>query len=53
MITCSAHGDLIEKGIIDPVKVARYALEHASSVIGLLLTCNAVVINEDRNLLND
>lgn len=41
------YGDLIEKGIIDPVKVTRYALEHASSVVGLMLTCNSVVLNEE------
>jgi chaperonin GroEL len=41
------YGDLVEKGIIDPVKVTRYALEHASSVVGLMLTCNSVVLNED------
>jgi chaperonin GroEL len=40
------YGDLIDKGIIDPVKVSRFALEHASSVVGLMLTCNAVVLNE-------
>jgi len=40
------YGDLVEKGIIDPVKVTRYALEHASSVVGLMLTCNSVVLNE-------
>jgi chaperonin GroEL len=40
------YGDLIDKGIIDPVKVTRYALEHASSVVGLMLTCNSVVLNE-------
>lgn len=40
------YGDLIDKGIIDPVKVTRYALEHATSVVGLMLTCNAVVLNE-------
>lgn len=40
------YGDLIDRGIIDPVKVERYALEHASSVVGLMLTCNAVVLNE-------
>lgn len=39
--------DLIEEGIIDPVKVTRYALEHAVSVVGLMLTCNAVVVNEN------
>jgi len=49
------YGDLVEKGIIDPVKVTRYALEHASSVVGLMLTCNSVVLNESSpNLsLND
>jgi chaperonin GroEL len=40
------YGDLVEKGIIDPVKVTRYALEHASSVVGLMLTANCVVLNE-------
>jgi chaperonin GroEL len=40
------YGNLINKGIIDPVKVSRYALEHACSVIGLMLTCNAVIVNE-------
>lgn len=41
------YTDLIESGIIDPVKVTRYALEHSVSVIGLMLTCDAVVLNED------
>lgn len=41
------YDDLIELGIIDPVKVARLALSHAVSVIGLMLTCNAVVVNEE------
>lgn len=40
------YGDLVERGIIDPVKVTRYALEHASSVVGLMLTANCVVLNE-------
>jgi chaperonin GroEL len=39
--------DMIEVGIIDPVMVERYGLEHANSVIGLLLTCNAFVSNEE------
>jgi chaperonin GroEL len=42
-----SYGDLIDLGICDPVKVTRYALEHSVSVIGLLLTCDAVVVNED------
>ena len=41
------YGDLVEKGIIDPVLVTRYALEHASSVVSLMLTCNSVVLNEE------
>jgi chaperonin GroEL len=40
------YGDLIDRGIIDPVKVTRFALEHANSVVGLILTCNSVVLNE-------
>lgn len=39
--------DLVHEGIIDPVKVTRYALEHAASVIGLVLTCNSVIVNEE------
>lgn len=45
----SQYGDLIDRGIIDPVKVTRYALEHANSVVGLILTCNSVVLNESDN----
>lgn len=40
------YGNLVEKGIIDPVKVTRCALEHASSVVGLMLTCDSIIINE-------
>jgi chaperonin GroEL len=36
--------DLIERGIIDPLKVERYALEHACSVVGLLLTTSCVIV---------
>lgn len=43
------YGDLVVEGIIDPVKVTRYALEHACSVVGLMLTCNAVIVNEEEN----
>jgi chaperonin GroEL len=41
------YTNLVQEGIIDPVKVTRYALEHACSVVGLMLTCNAVIVNED------
>lgn len=42
-----SYNNLIDEGIIDPVKVTRYALEHATSVVGLMLACNCVVVNED------
>jgi chaperonin GroEL len=39
-------GDLIEKGVIDPVRVTRLSLEHAASVAALLLTTEALVAEE-------
>jgi chaperonin GroEL len=35
------YGDLIEKGIIDPAKVVRTALQDAASIAGLLITTEA------------
>jgi chaperonin GroEL len=37
------YGDLVSKGIIDPVKVVRAALQGAASVAGLLITTEAMV----------
>ncbi|MBW1720937.1 MAG: chaperonin GroEL [Deltaproteobacteria bacterium] len=37
------YEDLIKAGIIDPTKVARFALQNAASVAGLLLTTEAMV----------
>ena len=34
---------MFEAGIIDPTKVARVALENASSIAGLLLTTEAAI----------
>ena len=36
-------GDLLSKGIIDPAKVVRSALQGAASVAGLLITTEAMV----------
>src|SRR5438128_5290466 len=36
-------GDLVQQGVIDPTKVARTALQNASSVAGLMLTTDAMV----------
>lgn len=38
--------NMIEAGIIDPVKVSRSALQNASSVASLILTTEAVVANK-------
>lgn len=40
------YTDLITAGIIDPVKVTRYAMEHAASIVGLMLVCNACIVND-------
>jgi chaperonin GroEL len=37
------YGNLVSKGIIDPTKVVRSALEDAASVAGLLVTTEALV----------
>ncbi len=35
--------DLVKAGVVDPTKVTRSALQHASSISGLLLTTEAIV----------
>jgi len=37
------YTDMVKAGIIDPTKVARTALENASSIAGLLLTTEALI----------
>jgi chaperonin GroEL len=37
------YGDLVDMGIIDPVKVVRVALQNAASVAGLLITTEAAI----------
>ncbi len=37
-----------KKGIIDPTKVVRSALQNAASVATLLLTCDALVADEPK-----
>jgi chaperonin GroEL len=39
----SAYGNLMQKGIIDPTKGVRAALQGAASVAGLLITTEARV----------
>ena len=40
------YEDLVEAGVIDPTKVVRSALQNASSIAGLLLTTEAVVVEK-------
>lgn len=40
------YQNFFESGIIDPTKVSRSALEHASSIAGLLLTTECVITDE-------
>ena len=42
------YGDLVKKGIIDPVKVVRTALQDAASVAGLLITTEAMVAEKPK-----
>jgi chaperonin GroEL len=37
------YGNLVTKGIIDPTKVVRTALQDAASIAGLLITTEAMV----------
>ena len=37
------YGNLVSKGIIDPTKVVRVALQGAASIAGLLITTEAMV----------
>ena len=40
------YGDLIAQGVIDPVKVARSAVQNAASIAGMLLTTEALVTDK-------
>lgn len=39
------YGDMIAKGILDPTKVTRSALQNAASVAGTLLTTESIVVD--------
>ena len=44
------YGPMLERGIVDPVKVTRYALQNAASVAAMVLTTESMIteIPEDR-----
>jgi len=41
--------NLLEAGVIDPAKVTRVALENAASIAGMLLTTEAVIVEEKQD----
>ena len=43
------YGDMIEMGVLDPVKVARVTLQNAASIAGLILITEATVSDEPKN----
>ena len=43
------YGDMIDMGVLDPVKVARVTLQNAASVAGLFLITEATVTDEPKD----
>ena len=43
------YGDMIEMGVLDPVKVCRVTLQNAASVASLILITEATVSDEPKN----
>jgi chaperonin GroEL len=44
----NGYGDMFEKGIVDPVKVTRMAVQNSASVAGLILTTAATIFDEPK-----
>ncbi len=42
------YEDLVKAGIIDPTKVTRFALQNAASVVALMLTTEALVVEKPK-----
>jgi len=47
------YGDMFEFGVVDPTKVVRSALQNAASVASLLLTTDAIVVEEPKEEKDD
>ncbi len=43
------YGDLVSMGVVDPTKVARFALQNAASVASLMLTTEAMVAESPKD----
>ncbi len=42
-VLANDYGDMLQKGIIDPAKVTRSAVENAASIAGMILTTDALI----------
>jgi chaperonin GroEL len=42
------YEDLLEAGVLDPIKVSRCALQNAASAAGMILLTNCLVLNETK-----
>ena len=51
--TRNDFGDLVERGIIDPTKVSRSALENAASVASMILTTYSLITQEEEEHSDD
>ena len=40
------YGDLVAQGVLDPVKVTRSALVNATSIAGMLLTTETLIVEK-------
>jgi chaperonin GroEL len=40
------YGDLLDQGVIDPVKVTRSAVQNAASIAGMLLTTEVLIVDK-------
>ena len=43
------YGDMVAKGIIDPAKVTRSAIENAVSIAAMVLTTNCLITDRPEN----
>ena len=48
----NTFGNMYEKGIVDPAKVTRSALQNAASIASMILTTECIVVNDDFQLNN-
>jgi chaperonin GroEL len=45
-VIANDYGDMLAKGIIDPAKVTRSAVENAASIAGMILTTDALIADK-------